>query len=55
MPGFDAGALELIANYIDAGDDSKARALIKEYEMNKAYDQSLLDNYLLMKSFEREE
>lgn len=55
MPGFDDGAIELIANYIDAGDDSKARSLIKEYEANKNYDQSLLDNYLLMKSFSREE
>jgi len=55
MPHFDAGALELIANYVDAGDDSKARILIKEYEMNKDYDQSLLDNYLLIKSFNRDE
>ena len=55
MPEFDAGALELIANYIDAGDDGKARALIKEYEANKDYDQSILDSYLLLKSFEREE
>ncbi|MGZ8542189.1 MAG: tetratricopeptide repeat protein [Chitinophagaceae bacterium] len=55
MPGFDDGALELIANYIDAGDDDKARELIKEYEANKDYDQSLLDNYLSVKSFNREE
>lgn len=54
MPGFDDGAIELIANYIDGGDNSKARNLIKEYEVNKEYDQSLLDNYLLMTSFDRE-
>lgn len=55
MPGFDDGAVELIANYIDAGDDAKARQLIKEYESNKKYDQSLLDNYLNMKSYNRAE
>lgn len=54
MPGFDDGAVELIANYIDAGDDAKARQLIKEYESNKRYDQSLLDNYLEMKSYSRQ-
>jgi hypothetical protein len=53
MPQFDDGALELIANYIDGGDDSKARSLIKEYENNKDYDQSVLDSYLTMKSFNR--
>ena len=53
MPGFGNGSIELIANYIDAGDDSKARELIKEYEANKDYDQSLLDNYLEMKSFSK--
>lgn len=55
MPGFGAGALELIANYVDAGDDSKAKALIKEYEANKDYDQSIRESYLLMKSFDRKE
>ena len=54
MPGFDDGAIELIANYIDAGDDSKARSMIKEYEANKDFDQSLLGNYLSMRSFKRE-
>lgn len=46
MPGWDDGALELIANYISAGDDNKARSLIAEYEKNPDFDQALLADYL---------
>lgn len=48
-PEFGIGVIELIANYIDAGMDDKARELIKVYEKNEKFNQSSLENYLFTK------
>lgn len=48
-PEFDIGVIELIANYINAGMDDKARELIKAYEKNEKFDQLNLTNYLFTK------
>jgi tetratricopeptide (TPR) repeat protein len=47
MPYFDDGALELIASYLNAGEDEKAKRLVKEYKSKPEFDQESLDNYLL--------
>ena len=46
MPGFGSGVLELIANYITAGMNDKAKLLVAEYEKNEKFNQELLTNYL---------
>lgn len=48
MPQFGDGVVELIANYITAGDNDKARVLVKEYEANSKFDQARLSNYLYL-------
>lgn len=45
-PEFETGVLELIANYITAGLNEKAKELIKVYEMNEKFNQVNLRNYL---------
>ena len=46
MPDFDDGVLELIANYITAGEEKKAKQLIKEYRSHPEFNQESLDTYL---------
>jgi tetratricopeptide (TPR) repeat protein len=42
-PTFEAGILELIANYLQANDYDKATPLIENFRKNKEFDQDVLD------------
>ncbi|MBX2922717.1 MAG: hypothetical protein KF746_11035 [Chitinophagaceae bacterium] len=42
-PGFESGTLELIVNYLAAGDFDKAGPVIETYRNNPHFDQDLLD------------
>jgi predicted Zn-dependent protease len=55
MPDFDAGVLELIANYTDAGENEKAKQLIKDYKSNPEFNQELLNTYLYFQPQLKEE
>lgn len=46
MPEYGDGVIELIAHYLDNGEEDKANALIGEYKKNEKFDREKLDNYL---------
>lgn len=54
MPQYGDGVLELIAHYLDNGDDDKANTLMDEYKNNENFDQQKLNNYLSARAYQNE-
>lgn len=48
MPHFGSGAIELIVNYLQAGEYEKARPVVAAYRENESFDQELLESNLLL-------
>jgi hypothetical protein len=48
LPQFQMGIIELMHNYLTAGDYAKARTLIGSYRQNETFDQVVLDTNLAM-------
>jgi hypothetical protein len=46
MPDFGDGVLELLVNYLEAGDTQKTKMLIQSYRNNKKFDQEKLNSIL---------